>query len=396
MIAEAPNNSTWGAVNTGLTAVHVVPYYPPHSGGMEQAAAELVRGLPAAGVTALVLTSSLGADPNLPPEPGVLRLPAIEVAHTPLLRGLIRTLWRMPPGSIVHAHVAHAFIPDLAAAIGHLRGHPVVAHYHLDVDPTGPMGRLLRPYQRTVLRHTLRHAQAVLVPTPDYAQIVTRTYGVESSRVHVLPNGTTFDIAPEPRRSPNRSAPQPTWRLICVGRLNQQKDHALLLRACARLRRLAPELAWSLDIYGGGEEESRLTAMIRELDLTDAVRLRGEGFTPAQMQTRYDDADLFVLATRKESFGIVYVEAMARGLPIVTTDVPGTRNVVRHEGNGLLAPRTAEGLATALHQVMTDSERYEKLSAAGLSDAGRYRWPVTVQRLAEIYRSLQADLVQRR
>jgi glycosyltransferase involved in cell wall biosynthesis len=350
---------------------------------MEQAAAELVRGLPAAGVTALVLTSNLGADPDQPPEPGVLRLPAVEVAHTPLIRGLLRTLWRMPAGSIVHAHVAHAFIPDLAAAIGRLRGHPVVAHYHLDVDPTGPMGWLLRPYQRTVLRYTLRHAQAVLVPTPDYAQIVTRSYGVEPSRIQVLPNGTTFAVATEPRRAPDRS-----WRLISVGRLNQQKDHALLIRACAELRRRAPELSWTLDIFGGGEEAPRLAAMIRQLDLADAVRLRGDGFTPEQMQDRYDGADLFVLATRKESFGIVYVEAMARGLPIVTTDVPGTRNVVRHEGNGLLAARSAESLATAMHHLMTDVDDYEKFSAAGLIDADGYRWPVTIQRLAEIYRSL--------
>ena len=372
-------------MNTGVTAVHVVPYYPPHSGGMERAAAELVRGLPAAGVTALVLTSSLGADPSRPPEPGVLRLPAIEVAHTPVIRGLIRTLWQMPPASIVHAHVAQAFIPDLAAAIGHLRGHPVVAHYHLDVDPTGPMGWLLRPYQRTVLRHTLRHAQVVLVPTPDYAQIVTRLYGVEPSRIRVLPNGTTFEVATTPRRAPDR-----TWRLISVGRLNQQKDHALLLQACARLRRQAPDLSWSLDLYGGGEEQARLAAMIQQLDLADAVRLRGEGFTPEQMQAGYDDADLFVLATRKESFGIVYVEAMARGLPIVTTDVPGTRNVVRHEGNGLLAARSADDLAAALQRIMTDPGRYEKLSAAGLIDSAGYQWPDIVRRLAEIYRSLSS------
>jgi glycosyltransferase involved in cell wall biosynthesis len=375
------------AVDPSLTAVHVVPCYPPHSGGMERAAAELVHGLPEAGVTALVITSDLGAGAGWPAEPGVLRLPAWEVAHTPLILGLVRALRRIPPGSIVHAHVAHAFIPDIAAAVAHRRGHPVVAHYHLDVDPTGPMGWLLRPYQRTILRHTLRHAQVVIVPTPDYARIVQRTFGVDPDRIRVLPNGTSFELAETARPAPV-ATPDRIWRLISVGRLNTQKDHALLLESCARLRELAPGLTWTLDIYGEGEQRAQLEAAIHRLALGDTVRLRGEGFTPDEIRAAYDGADLFVLATRKESFGIVYVEAMARGLPIVTTDVPGTRDVVRHEITGLLAPRSAAGLAAAIARITADPAQYENLSAAGLAAASAYRWPGIVRRLAEIYRSL--------
>jgi glycosyltransferase involved in cell wall biosynthesis len=372
-----------------LEVVHVVPYYPPHQGGMEQTAQRLVDGLGACGVRASVITSAIGGVPADTPadedRARVRRLRAVEVAHTPLMWGLPSALRRTPPGAVVHVHVAQAFVPDLAVAVARRRGQRVVMHYHLDVDPSGPLGVLLRPYQRTVLRRSLLACDAVVVPTPDYADIVTELYGVGPERIRVIPNGTDFPVADTARRPPTGD-----WRLLSVGRLSPQKDFPLLFAACAALRARHGDLSWRLDVHGEGELRRALEREVDRLDLGGQVTLAAGDLNRSQLRARYDLADLFVLATRKESFGIVYTEAMARGLPIVTTRAPGVRNVVRDGHNGRLAEATPEALADAMAEIMRDGEAYARASRANLVDAAEYAWPMVSARFADLYRELVA------
>ena len=344
-----------------------------------------MRQLPAFGVEALVVTSDIGQATSSDHRPEVIRLPSSEFAHTPVMWGLLPALLRTPPTAIIHVHVAQAFIPDLAAAVGHCRGQRVVAHYHLDVDPSGPLGLLLRPYQRTVLRWTMRHADIVVVPTADYRTVVATTYDIPETRIHVLPNGTSFPIAAAPRTPPTRP-----WRLISVGRLSDQKNYALLIEACALLLERRPDLTWTLDVYGDGELRSALDALVDRRHLRGHVTFHGGGYSGDTLLARYDLADIFVLATRKESFGIVYTEAMARGLPIVTTNCPGVRNVVGHERNGLLAEHDPESLAGAMAELMTDPGRYCSFSRNNLADAARYTWGAITEELTGHYRALPA------
>lgn len=370
-----------------LHVAQIVPYYPPHEGGMETNTKQLVSHLPAAGVSTEVITSRIPSGPN---EPGVRRLPALDIAHTPVMWGLIPALASLPSHCVVHVHVAQAFVPDIAAFVARRRHQPVVAHYHLDVDPSGPLGLLLRPYQRTLLRHTLRRADAVVVPTPDYADIVVDTYGVARSRVHVIPGATTLPVRERPRE-----APDGTVRLLSVGRLSEQKNHFLLLEAMHHLGAPADPtttadetIAWSLDIVGEGEQRAALQRRITELGLDDRVTLRGGGFDGDRLRRWYDDADIFVLATRKESFGLVFVEAMTRALPIVSTEAPGVRNVVVHGRNGLLTRHEPAALAAALRTVAADRALYRTLSENNRTDAATYSWTVVAEQFARLYRSV--------
>jgi glycosyltransferase involved in cell wall biosynthesis len=366
-----------------VTAVHVVPYYPPHQGGMERAAERLVAGLGGCGVDARVITSALGGTPPDEDPARVRRLRGVEIAHTPVLWGLLPALASIPRNAVVHAHVAQAFVPDAAVEIARRRGQPVVAHYHLDVDPSGRLGMLLRPYQRTLLRRTLRRSDLVVVPTPDYAEIVHDLYQVPPERVRVVPNGTDYPVGVTPRRPPTSG-----WRLISVGRLSPQKDFPLLFRACAALRDLYPEHPWTLQVHGDGELRGELEREIDRLRLRGLVELGRGDLDRAQLQQRYDRAHLFALATRKESFGIVYAEAMARGLPIVTTRAPGVRNVVRDGRNGLLAEADPVALAHAMAAVMANPAQYVGMSRANLEDAAGYAWPAVCEQMADLYREL--------
>ncbi len=347
---------------------------------MEMAARQLVHHLPVFGVEPRVITSRVPAGPD---EPGVTRLAAIDVAHTPVMWGLLPALMALPRDCILHVHVAQAFVPDLAAFVARRRGQRVLAHYHLDVDRSGRLGMLLRPYQRTLLKHTLTRADAVVVPTPDYADIVCDRYGVDRARLQVVPGATSIPVASAPW-----SAPTTPVRLVSVGRLSDQKNHALLIEAISHLQEGDPDIAWELDILGEGEERPRLERQIAQLGLEDVVRLRGGGFDAGQLRQWYDQADLFVLATRKESFGLVYVEAMARGLPIVSTRAAGVRNVVVPEVNGVLADHDPAALAEAIRTVATEANLYEKFSSQNLTTANTYSWPAVAQRFSELYRDL--------
>jgi glycosyltransferase involved in cell wall biosynthesis len=366
--------------------VHVVPYYPPHPGGMERVAERLVTTQRALGIPAQVLTAAGGVRGRTPQgdAPFVRRLRSVEMAHTPVIPGLLPALWRTPAGAVVHVHVAHAFIPDLAVAVARHRGQPVLAHYHLDVDPTGPVGALLlRPYQRTLLRRTLHRCAAVVVPTPDYIGVVGTLYGIPPTRVRVIPNGTDFEVLREPR-----TPPQGHWRLISVGRLSPQKQFPLLFAACARLREIRPDLSWSLDVYGEGELRGELEREIDRRRLRGIVTLHRGDLGREELCARYDAAHLFVLATRKESFGIVFAEAMARGLPVVTTNAPGVRNVVRDGVTGRLAPPEPLALAETMARTIQDTDAYGRMSCAGLTAAADYSWRRVASQFIGLYRGM--------
>jgi len=355
---------------------------------MERAVSELSTALVRHGGHVRVITSDIGAaHASRPDEPAPLevrRLRSVEIAHTPVMWRLLPELRRAATdASVFHVHVAQAFIPDLAAGVARRRAVPVVAHYHIDVQPSGPLGFLLKPYRKTLLGSTLRHADAVVVPTADYADIVADLYAVSRRKIHVVPSGTTFAIRTEPKPPPG----QPL-KLLSVGRLAPQKNFPLLLEAVAAFGRRHPDIAFDLAIHGEGELRGELADRIRRLGLGDRVSLRRGDLGPEELLACYDAADIFVLATARESFGIVYVEAMARGLPIVTTDVPGVRNVVRQGRNGVLVAEQPDAIADALYQVATDAEVWSALSRANLEDAREYTWA----RIATTMERLYADV----
>ena len=104
----------------------------------------------------------------------VRHIRAFEVAHTSIMPTLPLELLRLARGSIVHLHIAQAFVPEAVYTAHVLRGLPYVAHLHLDVGPSGPAGFLLRAYKPFVLRKVLRGAGVVVVFTDDQRQTIAR------------------------------------------------------------------------------------------------------------------------------------------------------------------------------------------------------------------------------
>ncbi len=171
-------------------------------------------------------------------------------------------------------------------------------------------------------------------------------YDLEAARVGVVLPGT--DASP-PARGSGHAEPA----LLCVASLTPRKGHLVLLQALAGLR----DLAWRLTCVGSPERDPAAAAAIRaaipHFGLSDRVRLVGEQ-TEAGLQPFYDAADLFVLASHHEGYGMVLAEALAHGLPIVSTTAGAIPDTVPAAAGVLVPPGDPQALSTALRRVLTE------------------------------------------
>jgi glycosyltransferase involved in cell wall biosynthesis len=177
-------------------------------------------------------------------------------------------------------------------------------------------------------------------------------------------------VIPNPVDLPNSSPVRRDSRtLVAVGRLDEQKGFDLLLPAFARIADRHPE--WRLVIWGDGELRTELEALRDRLGLTDCVQLPGVTERPGQW---VDDAALFVLSSRYESFGNVITEAMAAGLPVIATDCPwGPGEIVQHGVDGwLVPPEDIAALAQGLDLLMGDAALRARLAAAARRSVRRF------------------------
>jgi phosphatidyl-myo-inositol dimannoside synthase len=189
----------------------------------------------------------------------------------------------------------------------------------------------------------------------------------------------------EPLFAPKGSGPL----LLSVGRLVPRKGHDRLLEAFVRVRASVPQAR--LLIVGDGPQRGALAAQIGALGLTDHVTLAGF-LPPPQLEQAYRAADLFVLACREEAggdtegFGLVFLEAAARGLPVIGGDTGGVGEAVVHEETGLLVDSTDHrAIAAAIEALLRDPTR-----AAAMGLAGRQRVEQSFRPAAYAARVLEA------
>jgi glycosyltransferase involved in cell wall biosynthesis len=373
-----------GAAPLSRPIVHVVARYPPALGGTERLAQSLARHQHELGLNVRVLTSSLRPPDSIPePEPfPVARLKSVEVAHTPVMPALLPRLLRLDRHSLVHLHISSAYAPDMVWLRSRLKSADYVAHIHLDVLPSGRAGILLEPYKNLFLRRVLHDAAAVVVPTDDYRPLIGAKYGMSPDRIQVVGCGTDHVIASGSRSGPSDG----TRQLLFVGRLSPQKNIPLLLDALADYRRRYRDPV-RLTIVGDGELRDLVCAQIARLGLTDVVSMPGP-LTGGDLEAAYEKADLLLLTSVNESFGLVLIEAMTKALPIVSVDIPAVRNVARNGVNGILATPAPDAIADAIHSLLTDRELYATMSKANLEKAPEFGWPAVAAEFAAIYGSL--------
>ncbi len=204
-----------------------------------------------------------------------------------------------------------------------------------------------------------QRADLVVTPSRYCAERLDELYRVRNATV--IPELIDLDKW----RSLLAENPSPTSKrqrfvVLCVCRFYSRKRIDVLLRAAVLLRARVPEL--EVRIVGRGPEAARLVRLWRDLRLQGTVQWLGD-VTPAQLAAEYNGADVFSLPSVQEGFGIVFLEAMAAGKPIVAARAAAVPEVV-HSGL-LVEPENEEALADALYRLYTDSELRMSLSAGG-------------------------------
>ena len=223
---------------------------------------------------------------------------------------------------------------------------------------------------------------AVSAPAKDYASKYVR------GEFTVIPNGVELNRF-HPGVKPMQGYDDGKINILFVGRLERRKGAGYLLEAYAKLKKQYPEIR--LIIVGPGVNlRRRYEFKVRLKHLKDVVFTGGVPYE--ELPRYYQTADIFCApATGKESFGIVLLEAMALGKPIVATSNAGYASVITDSQQGLLVPpKNSRALAGALKKLIDDTGLRQQLGANGLLTVRDYDWPLVARRILDYYEQVSA------
>lgn len=222
----------------------------------------------------------------------------------------------------------------------------------------------------------VRHA----IVTSPFTATALAPYDVPADRVTVILPGT--DPAPVAEGSGGSGL-----HILAVGTLTPRKGHDVLLTALGTL----PHHDWTLTLAGGARDKptaALIEKLIHEKGLSCRVTLIGEVNSEA-LATLYDRADMFALASHYEGYGMVFAEALARGLPVIGTTGGAIPTTVPPEAGLLVPPGDADAFAQALEKLMTDHALHQTLRKGALKARETLpRWPDQARALATLLESL--------
>ncbi len=220
----------------------------------------------------------------------------------------------------------------------------------------------------------------IVITTSHYCRVsIQRHYGVPAERIHLVPEGIDLAFWPTP---PSRHNGQ---TILCVARQYPRKHIADLIQAFARIRPRFP--AARLVIIGDGPEHINLRTLANQLGLGASCQLLGALPDNAAVKEWYYRADMFCLPSVQEGFGIVFLEAMAAGLPIVATTAAAIPEVVPHGQAGLLVPpANVPALAEALTTLLADPELRRRYGTFGREYVTRFDWMRVAEQFLEVAR----------
>jgi glycosyltransferase involved in cell wall biosynthesis len=248
--------------------------------------------------------------------------------------------------------------------------------------------RVLLGVQARWERRATERADRVLVPSRYSAQVAQAEYGVPTERLAVVPEAIDLE-AWDAELARARRRPREGAVVLSVARMYPRKRLPDLLRAAAGLRARIPGAR--VRIVGRGPDWEAVNRLHAELGLGEGVALLGD-VPRAQLVEEYANADCFCLPSVQEGFGIVFLEAMAAGLPVVACHAAAVPEVVLDGVTGVLTPpRDPGALAEALAAMLGDPARARAMGEAGRRRAARFTPGPVAQAFLDAVESIVRD-----
>jgi glycosyltransferase involved in cell wall biosynthesis len=388
-----------------LRVLFISDVYFPRVNGVSTSVRTFRQDLDACGVETTLVAPDYGFEYE-DSERNVVRVPGARVPGDPedrrmrwgALNGALAYLCE-GPFDLVHIHTP--FIAHYAGVrFARRAGIPCVATYHTFFEeylhhyvPVLPrrIGRLIA---KAFTRSQCRDVSGLIAPSEPMRDVL-HSYGV-TTPIHVLPTGL-----PEDRFRPGDGArfraaqnlPLGRPLVTYVGRVAHEKNIEFLVNVFADVRKQVPAALFV--IAGEGPARESLRQLVARMGLSDSVRFVGYLDRNTALLDCYAAADVFVFASRTETQGLVLLEAMAQGTPVVSTAELGTKFVLQPGSGALVVPESRPEFAAAVAKVLQDKSLHEDLRVRGRAYAQTWSSRVLAQRLTDIYRATPGVGTQR-
>lgn len=389
-------------MDTGRRLIKVLMFtntFLPHVGGVARSVQTLRGALVARGHEVMVVAPEF--DGGAEDDPGVLRVAAItRVAGTDyslpiLLSRQVRDAIEDFDPDIIHSHHPF-FLGDTALRMGANLGVPVVYTHHtrydLYVEQTAATDGFLPRAALSLVAGYCNLADTIIAPSDSIRDFI-RNHGV-TAQVEVVPTGIDverFGRGNAARMRARLGVPEEAFVVGHLGRLAAEKNLTFLAEAVGLFLAENPEAHFIL--AGAGPLKDEVTRGLEASGLRTQVHvadiLQGD-----DLAAFYRAMDVFAFSSLTETQGLVLVEAMAAGTPVVALDAPGAREAVRDGENGRLLPEmaTQAEFAAALGWIASrPRDRRRAMSASALRTAGSYSIPLMGERVEKLYTRLVAD-----
>jgi glycosyltransferase involved in cell wall biosynthesis len=289
----------------------------------------------------------------------------------------LRALWRASrDAEVVHVMANSGWAWHLFAApairIAHARGRPVIVNYR------GGGAEAFLARQSFLMMPTLRRASQIVVPSP-FLERVFRSHGVATEVVPNIVDLARFYPAERPPAVPH---------MIVARNLEDIYDIPTALRAFRHVRDRSPHAR--LTVVGSGPAHASLERIVDDLGIAAAVTFTGR-LDNARMADLYRSADIALNPSRVDNMPISLLEAMASGVPIVSTNAGGIPDMAEDGKTALLVPvGDADAMAAAALRVLDDAQLARSLRRAGIEAAQRYTWTAVRPQLYSVYEKVMS------
>ena len=335
-------------------------FYPPDIGGIESVMQDICDGINARGLVCDVLCSSSSYNFSyeiLDSRARIYRTKSFgKLASTSITPQMIFALQKLIKAyDIIHLHLPDP-MANLALFLSDIQGKLIILHWHSDIIKQKHLLKLYAPLQSWLLQR----AHSIIATSPKYA-LESAFLQPYRDKCVSIPIGID-DIAPSSLEStlPQRPAQSKKGEkkiIFALGRLAQNKGFTYLVQSAQYL----PD-EYEIHIGGDGALQSKLEALINEHKLSHKVKLLGR-ITRDKLAKHYQQCHIFVLPSIQESYGVVLLEAMSFGKPIISTKLSpsGSDYVNAHNVSGLVVPpKSPAAIAQAIREIERDYERFSR------------------------------------